>query len=81
VVRGRFHFRKGAAKGSGAPVVAMIQLVDIDLATQRIAMDAQQAGGAGLISIRAIQHALDEFFFEFVDCFFKQNASLDHLTH
>jgi hypothetical protein len=81
VVRGRFHFRKGAAKGSGAPVVAMIQLVDIDLATQRIAMDAQQARGAGLISIRAIQHTLDEFFFEFVDCFFKQNASLDHLTH
>jgi hypothetical protein len=81
VVRGRFHFPERRGEASGAPVVAMIQLVDTDLAAQRIAMDAQQARGAGLISIRAIQHALDEFFFEFVDCFFKQNASLDHLTH
>src|SRR4029077_11333792 len=74
-----FIYGKGRGWLSGAAVVAMIELVDPDLAAQRITMDAQQARGAGLISIRAIQHALDEFFLKFVHCFFKQNASLDHL--
>jgi len=80
VIRGRFHLGV-AAEASGAPVRPMLQLINTDLTAERIAMNAQQSRGAGLISIRAIQHALDEFLLKFVHCFFKQNASLDHLTH
>jgi hypothetical protein len=66
---------------SGAPMVPVVQLVKTDFAAQRIAMYAQQARSARLISIGAIEHALDEFFFKLVYSFVKQNASLDHLTH
>ena len=77
-----FHFsNSGGAERSGAPVMAVVQLIDADLTAQRITMDAQQARGARLVSIGAIEHALDELFLKFVHGFFEQNASLDHLTH
>jgi hypothetical protein len=78
---GPFPFYGDTTQQSGAPVVPMVQLVDANLAAERIPMNAQQTRGAGLISIGAIQHALDEFLFKLVQRFFKQNASLDHLTH
>jgi hypothetical protein len=34
-------------------------------------MDSQRFGGAGLVSLEAFQHSLDEFFLEFRDCFFE----------
>jgi hypothetical protein len=64
----------------GAPV-PMVQLVHADLPAQRIAMNAEQTRCPGLVSIGAIEYALYEFLFELIYSFFKQNASLDHLTH
>src|SRR5690348_4714980 len=79
-MRGRSHFLVGRRRASRPPV-AMVQLVNPDLAAERIAVDAQQTRGPRLISIGAVQHSLDEFFLKLVHRFFKQNASLDHLTH
>jgi len=59
----------------------MIQFVEIDLAAQSIAVNAQKPRGTGLISIGTIENPLNEFFLELVYRFLKQNASLDHLTH
>jgi len=57
----------------------MVQFIEVDLAAQRIAVNAQEPSGSGLISIGTVENPLDEFFLEFVYCFLKQNASLDHL--
>jgi hypothetical protein len=58
---------------------AMVELVEVDLAAQSIAVYAQKPRGAGLISVGTIENPLDEFFLEFVHRFLKQNASLHHL--
>jgi hypothetical protein len=50
-----------------AAMIPMRKLVKINLAAQRVAVNAQQLRGAGLVSIRAVQHALDETLFEFAD--------------
>ena len=47
-----------------AAVAVRVELVSIDLAAERIAVNAQNLGGTGLISIHPVQHALDETFFE-----------------
>jgi hypothetical protein len=49
--------------------IALIEFVDADLAAQCIAVNAEQAGGAGLIAVRAIQGALDESLLEFIHGF------------
>jgi hypothetical protein len=48
---------------------ALIEFVDADLAAQCVAVNAEQAGGAGLIAIRAIESALDETLLEFIHRF------------
>ena len=58
----------------------MVQLVNTDLAAKRIPMNTEEPRSARLISIGAVEHALDKFLLELVDRFIKHDASLDHLT-
>ena len=60
---------------------AMVQLIEADLTAEGIAMNSQETRGSRLIPVRTIEHAFDKFLLEFIYSFFKQNASLDHLTH
>ena len=62
-----------------APVAVGIELVRVDLTAQRIAVDAQNFGGARLVAVRTVQNALDETLLEFPNGFVKQNSPLDHL--
>jgi len=62
-----------------ATVAVRIQLVSVDLAAERIAMDAQNFGGARLISIASVQHALNETFFELANGLVEKNPALHHL--
>jgi hypothetical protein len=59
----------------------VVQLVNTDLAAKRIPMNTEEPRSAGLISIGAVEDALDKFLLELVHRFIKHNASLDHLTH
>ena len=76
-----FILRSREAEVSGTPMSPMVQFVEVDLAAQRIAVNAQKPRGAGLISIGTIENPFNEFFLELVYRFLKQNASLDHLSH
>ena len=63
------------------PAVAVgIELVLIDFAAQRIAVNAQNFGRAGLVAVGAVQNAFDKSFLEFADRFVKKNPPLYHLT-
>jgi len=63
------------------PAVAVgIELVLIDFAAQRIAVNAQNFSRAGLVTIGAVQNAFDKAFLEFADRFVKKNSPLHHLT-
>lgn len=76
-----FILRSREAEVSGTPMSPMVQFVEVDLAAQSIAVNAQKPRGAGLISIGTIENPFNEFFLELVHRFLKQNASLDHLSH
>ena len=64
---------------SVAAVAVRIEFVYIDLAAQGVAVNAEELGGAGLVTGGAVQDALDEPFFEFADGFVEQNPALHHL--
>jgi hypothetical protein len=51
------------------PLCAVVELVSIDFAAERISMDPEQFRGARLIAVKAIQNTLDELLFELVDRF------------
>jgi hypothetical protein len=55
------------------------ELMFFQLAAERIAVNAEDLRGAGLIAAGAIHDALDEFLLELGDCFFEQNAPIHHL--
>lgn len=72
--------RKVCQRSAGVAAVAVrIELVDIDLAAQSVAVNAQELSGAGLVAGGTVQDALDEAFFEFADGFVEQNSALHHL--
>jgi hypothetical protein len=56
----------------------VVEFVNLDFASQGVAVDAQNLCGARLISVSALKRSLDELFFEFEDGFFKENAPLHH---
>ncbi len=58
--------------------MAMIELVQINLAAQRIAVNSKQARGARLVPMETVQHALDKFLFKFVDRFVEMDPSIHH---
>ena len=53
----------------------MVQLVFADFPAEGVTVDSQGFGGAGLISVKAFQHTLDEFLFEFGDRFNRANVN------
>ncbi len=55
-----------------------IELIQIDLAAERVAMYPEQPGGLRLIAVEAFQYSLDEFLFKFVDRFIEVDSALDH---
>jgi hypothetical protein len=59
----------------------MIESIEIDLATERIAVNSKQPGGARLIAVETVQHPLDKFFFKFVDCFIEMDPAVHHLAN
>jgi hypothetical protein len=65
---------------SSTPTSASIpQLVFADLPAERIPMYPQNFRGAALVSMRLVQHVLDEPLFEFADGFVKENSAIHHL--
>ena len=56
----------------------MVKLIEIDLAAERIAVNPEQPGGARLVAMKMVQHALDKFLFKFVDCFVEMDPALHH---
>jgi hypothetical protein len=59
-------------------MIPVCKLVKINLAAQRVAMNAQQPGSARLIAVRPIQNPLDKFLFKFIHCFIEMDPTLDH---
>ena len=58
----------------------MVEFVLHNLAAERIAMDAKDMRGAGLIAVDAIEHALNEALLEFSNSLVEEDAPLHHLT-
>jgi len=58
----------------------MVQLVFVKLAAQRVPVNSQHLCRATLVSLRALQSALDKPLLEFAYCFLKKNPSFHHLT-
>jgi hypothetical protein len=56
-----------------------IEFIFIDFAAQGVAVDAKNLGGAGLVTVGAVQDALDETLFEFADRLIKKNSAFHHL--
>ena len=59
----------------------MVEFVYVDFAAKRVAVDAEDFGGARLIAVGAIEDALDEFFLELGDGFLEKDFALDHPSH
>jgi hypothetical protein len=59
---------------------AVSELVFFDFAAEGIAVDAQDASGAGLIACGMIHGALDEAPFEFGERLVEQNSAVNHLA-
>ena len=62
-------------------MAVVVQFILLDFATERVEMDAQLFGGAGLIPMRAVEDLFDEALFKFADGFVEQNAVLYHLHY
>jgi hypothetical protein len=56
----------------------VIELVDVHLAAERVAVDAEESGSAGLVAVGAFESALDEFLLEFRYGLLEEDAALDH---
>jgi hypothetical protein len=63
---------------SPLPALPMIQLIQVDLAAERIAVNSQQPRGARLVAMKTFEHALDEFLFKFVDRFVELDSTIHH---
>jgi hypothetical protein len=61
--------------------VSLFELVESDLAAQRIPVNAQQASGSRLIAVGSVQGPADKSLLEFIDRFVEQNPAIHHLAH
>jgi len=59
----------------------VVELVFRHFSAERVAVDAEEFGRAGLIAVGAVEDALDETLFEFTDRLVEQDAALDHLQY
>jgi hypothetical protein len=60
-------------------VVSGGQLVFVDLAAERVAVNAEDLRGAGLVAVGALQDALDETLLELAHGLIEQDAPVHHL--
>jgi site-specific recombinase len=60
-------------------VTVRVEFVLVDLAAQRIAVNAEDLRGARLVAVGTVQHALDETLFKLADSFVKENSPFHHL--
>ena len=58
--------------------MAMIELIEIDLAAERVAVYSKQPCGARLIAVETVQHAHDKFLLKLIDCFVKMDPAIHH---
>ncbi len=58
----------------------MVQLVCGEFSAKCVAVNAEEVRGAGLIAVNAVQHALDEAFFELSDSLIEENPAFHHLA-
>jgi hypothetical protein len=65
---------------SAGAVVSRSELVFVDLAAQRVAVNAENLRGTRLVAIGAVKNALDKTLFELSYGFFEQNAPIHHLN-
>src|SRR5713226_2424716 len=70
----------GAGATSRLATRAIFEFVEADLAAQGVAVDPQDPGGARLVAVRAVQHALDEFLLELGDGLVEQDPAFHHLA-
>src|SRR3970282_1165159 len=64
-----------------APVGVAVELVELDLAAQGVAVQAKDAGGAGLVAPVGLEHLPDEALLELGEGFVKQDPALHQLVH
>jgi hypothetical protein len=57
-----------------------IELVEPNLTAEGIAVNSEQARGAGLVAPRPVQNTLDEFLFKFIDGFVELYPAFHHLS-
>lgn len=57
-----------------------VELVEADLAAQRIAVHAQDPRRARLVAIGAVEHTLDELFLKFADRLLEEDTAVHHLS-
>jgi len=55
-----------------------IELIEVDLAAERVAMNTKEPCGARLIAVEAVQDALDKFLFKFIHCFIEMDPAIHH---
>lgn len=65
--------------GLTPPVKPLVKFIEADLAAERVTVNAEQASGARLVALGAVQHALNKFFLEFVHGFVKKDSAIHHL--
>lgn len=61
--------------------MAVFKFVFLDLAAERVAVNAQKASGARLVARRMVHGAFDEAPFEFRECLIEQNSTIHHLAN
>jgi hypothetical protein len=62
-----------------AAVPVVVELVNVDLPAEGIAVNAESFRGAGLIAVGPFEDALDEALFEFADGLVKEDSAFYHL--
>jgi hypothetical protein len=62
-------------------VISRAELVLVDFAAQRVAVNAEDLGGARLVAVGAVEDALDEALLELFHSLIEQDAPVYHLGH
>jgi hypothetical protein len=60
-------------------MMPVVELVEANLAAERVPVDPEQTRGARLVAARPVQHAFDELLLEFVDGLVELDPALHHL--
>ena len=72
---------RGAVQENGlsASVKPLVKFIEADFAAESVTVNAEQASGARLVALGAVQHAFNKFFLELVYGFVKKDSAIHHL--